>query len=241
VTIDSPQCVEALAWYGDLARRYALRGEQDVDSTRDAYFAGRAAMVFWSPFLLDGLAGLREDALPTCRQCLRDPAFLARNSGLVGPLAGRQGGEASQFGSISTTAITVDADTAAAQKLAEFMMSEGYVRWLALSPQGKYPVRMGPEPGSRAYVEAWKGLESGTERRAPLSDFFSDASLASLGDGVQRFDRWGFAHGYGALVGALGADQPTAGAVAEVIAGADPARVLQKTRMAVEAIQRDLG
>ena len=97
----------------------------------------------------------------------RNPAFLAENSGLVGPLVGPDGGSPSQFGSISTTAITVDADTQPAQKLAEFMMTEGYVRWLALSPQGKYPVRMGPEPGSQAYVEAWKGLESGVRAARP--------------------------------------------------------------------------
>jgi multiple sugar transport system substrate-binding protein len=241
VTIDSRECVDALRWYGDVARNGALAGRQDVESTRRAYFDGRAAMVFWSPFLLDGLAGLRDDALPTCRQCRRNPAFLAERSGLVGPLAGPDGGEPSQFGSLSTTAITVDADTPAAQELAAFMMTEGYVRWLALSPQGKYPVRMGPEPGSHAYVEAWKGLESGVERRAPLSDFYSDESLASLGEGVQRFDRWGFALGYGALVGALAAEQPTAGAVAAVIAGAEPARVARQTRAAVEAIKAELA
>jgi multiple sugar transport system substrate-binding protein len=240
VTIDSRACVRALEWYGDIARNHSLSGKQDVESTRNAYFDGRAAMVFWSPFLLDGLAGLRDDTLPTCPQCQRNPAFLATNSGLVGPLAGPNGGDPSQFGSISTTAITVDADTRAAQELAEFMMTDGYVRWLALSPQGKYPVRMGPEPGSQAYVEAWKGLESGVERHAPLSEFFSDESLASLGEGVQRFDRWGFAEGYGALVGALGAEQPTARAVAEVIAGADPSRVARETRAAVERIQAEL-
>jgi multiple sugar transport system substrate-binding protein len=240
VTIDSRECVDALEWYGDVGRNHALPGRQDVDSTRSAYFDGRAAMVFWSPFLLDGLAGLRDDALPTCPQCERNPAFLAENSGLVGPIAGPDGGDPSQFGSISTTAITADADTPAAQELAEFMMTEGYVRWLALSPQGKYPVRMGPEPGSQAYVEAWKGLESGAERREPLSDFFSDESLASLGEGVQRFDRWGFAEGYGALVGALAPEQPTARAVARVIAGANPARVARQTRAAVERIQRGL-
>jgi multiple sugar transport system substrate-binding protein len=240
VTIDSRECVDALRWYGDVARNGALPGRQDVESTRRAYFDGRAAMVFWSPFLLDGLAGLRDDALPTCPQCRRDRAFLAEHSGLVGPLAGPEGGEPSQYGSLSTTAITVDADKRPAQELAAFMMTEGYVRWLALSPQGKYPVRMGPEPGSRAYVEAWKGLESGVERRAPLSDFYSEESLASLGEGVQRFDRWGFALGYGALVGALGDEQPTARAVAAVIAGAQPARVAAETRAAVERIKDEL-
>ena len=61
VTIDSPACVEAFRLYGDLASKYSVKGNQDVDSTRGTYFAGRAAMMFWSPFLLDGMAGLRND------------------------------------------------------------------------------------------------------------------------------------------------------------------------------------
>ena len=57
VTIDSPECVDALTYYGDLASNFSVEGNQDVDSTRGTYFAGRAAMMFWSPFLLDGMAG----------------------------------------------------------------------------------------------------------------------------------------------------------------------------------------
>ena len=34
VTFDSPECVEALRWYGDLASNYSVEGAQDVDSTR---------------------------------------------------------------------------------------------------------------------------------------------------------------------------------------------------------------
>jgi multiple sugar transport system substrate-binding protein len=78
------------------------------------------------------------------------------------------------------------------------------------------------------------------DRRAPLSDFYPAESLASLGEGVQRFDRWGFALGYGALVGALSTEQPTAQAVAKVIAGADPVRVARETRTAVERLKSEL-
>ena len=148
VTFDSPQCVEALRWYGDIASNYSVKGAQDVDSTRGTYFAGRAAMMFWSPFLLDGMAGLRDDTKPSCKECKKDPAFLAKNSGLIGPLAG-SAGTPSQFGVVSTVNISVDAPTEDAQKLAEFMLTDGYVRWLGLSPQGKYPVRAGDKHATR--------------------------------------------------------------------------------------------
>ena len=37
-------------------------GAQDVDTTRASYFAGQAAMIIWSSFILDEMAGLRNDA-----------------------------------------------------------------------------------------------------------------------------------------------------------------------------------
>jgi multiple sugar transport system substrate-binding protein len=240
ITFDSPECVDALEYYGELARDYSVEGAQDVDTTRGTYFAGRAAMLIWSPFLLDGMAGLRDDTRPSCPQCRRNPAFLAENSGLVGPLVGPAGGEGTQFGSVSTLNITTNANTEASQQLLEFMMSDGYVRWLGLSPQGKYPVRFGPEPGSQEYVTAWSQLESGVDRKAPLSQFYSKASLDSLREGVANMDRWGFPQGRGALVGALSGEQPIADAGAEVIAGKAPAEAARDAKAIVEEIQATL-
>jgi multiple sugar transport system substrate-binding protein len=237
VTIDSPECVEAFRWYGDIAGNYSVEGNQDVDSTRATYFAGRAAMMFWSPFLLDGMAGLRSDTKPSCPECKKDPAFLAKNSGLVGPLTGPGGGEPSQFGSVSTFNISLDGKTAAAQELVEFMMTDGYTRWLGLSPQGKYPVRLGDESDPEKFTKAWAELESGVDKKAPLSDFYSDESIASLGEGVQSFQRWGFAQGQGALVGALSGEQPIASEVNEVIGGKDPADAAADAKSAVEEIK----
>ncbi|MEA2290039.1 MAG: multiple sugar transport system substrate-binding protein [Solirubrobacteraceae bacterium] len=237
VTFDSPQCVEALRYYGDLAD-HSVAGSQDVDSTRATYFAGRAAMIFWSPFLLDGMAGLRDDTRPSCPQCKDDPAFLAKSSGLVGPLRGE--GEPSQFGSVSTFNITVDAKTEAAQELVEFMMSDGYLRWIGLSPQGKFPVRAGDATDPERFTKAWAGLESGVDRTAPLSELYSEESIASLGDGVQRFRRWGFPQGQGALVGALSGEQPVAKAVAAVVGGKDPAAAAKDAQAEIEEIQAGL-
>jgi multiple sugar transport system substrate-binding protein len=239
VTFDSPQCVDALRRYGELAREYSVKGNQDVDSTRGTYFAGRAAMMFWSPFLLDGMAGLRKDTTPSCPECKSDRAYLAKNSGLVGPLGG-PGGEPTQFGSVSTFNIGMDGKTEAAQELLEFMMTDGYVRWLGLSPQGKYPVRPGDKSDPERYAKAWASLESGVDTKAPLERYYSDESIASLGEGVERFERWGFAQGQGALVGALSGEQPVAKAVADVIGGKDPAQAAKDTQATIEEIQSGL-
>ena len=86
-----------------------MPGAQDVDTTRATYFAGKAAMVVWSSFLLDELAGLRNDALPTCPECKADPAFLAKNSGIVTAITGPNG-QPAQFGEITSWAIAKDGD-----------------------------------------------------------------------------------------------------------------------------------
>lgn len=239
VTFDSPECVDTLGYYADLARNYSVQGNQDVESTRATYFAGRAAMMLWSPFLLDGMAGLRNDTRPSCPQCKDDRAFLAENSGLVGPLEG-SAGEPSQYGDVATFNITIDANKEAAQSLLEYMMSDGYTRWLAISPQGQYPVRAGDKADPRKYADAWKELESGVDRKAPLSKFYSQESIDSLGEGVQSFDRWGFPQGQGALVGALGGERPIANAVVQVVGGADPAKVAAETQTRIEEIQQEI-
>ena len=66
VTLNSPECQGAFDFYGNLMKNSSVPGNQDADTTRATYFAGDAAMVIWSSFLLDELAGLRNDALPTC-------------------------------------------------------------------------------------------------------------------------------------------------------------------------------
>jgi len=236
VTFDSPECIEALEWYADIARNYSVPGAQDVESTRGTYFAGRAAMVMWSPFILDGMAGLRNDTRPSCPQCKKDRGFLAKNSGLVGPLAGASG-EPTQLGVVTTSNIGTDTDTEAAQALIEYMMTDGYVRWLSVSPQGKYPVR--PGEGDE-YETAWAELESGVDRQAPLADFYSEASITALGDATDTLSRWAFAQGQGALLGAMAGEQPVANAVAAVIAGDDPAEVAAETQETIEEIQAGL-
>ena len=78
ITLNSPQCQESFAYYTDLIKKTSVKGNQDADTTRATYFAGDAAMVIWSSFLLDELAGLRKDALPTCDQCKSDPGLAGR-------------------------------------------------------------------------------------------------------------------------------------------------------------------
>ena len=91
ITLDSPQCVRTFDFYSNLAKNYSVKGNQTDDSTRATYFAGKAVMLIWSSFILDEMAGLRKDALPSCPECKSDPSFLAKNSGIVTSIQGPDG------------------------------------------------------------------------------------------------------------------------------------------------------
>ncbi|HSL75876.1 MAG TPA: extracellular solute-binding protein, partial [Candidatus Limnocylindrales bacterium] len=171
VTLASQQCVDTFNFYTSLVNEGSVAGLQDADTTRAAYFAGNAAMIVWSSFLLDELAGLRNDAPPACPECQADPLFLAKNSGVVTALKGNGATEA-QFGELVSFAISKDSNTAAAQAFVEYMMSEGYVEWLALAPEGKFPTRLGTAENPTEYADAWATLPAGVETKKPLGEVY---------------------------------------------------------------------
>ncbi|MFT7840306.1 extracellular solute-binding protein [Saccharothrix sp. BKS2] len=232
VALDSPACVAAFRFYADLVTEHSASGNQDVDTTRATYFAGRSAMVVWSSYLLDELAGLRDDALPTCPPCRDDPAFLARNTGVVAGLTGPDGDEPTTFGETASFALLKDAATEDAKRLVEYLMGEGYRDWLAIAPEGKVPVRAGTAQEPRAYVEAWRGLDVGVDTRAPLSRFYDAETLRVVQESPHSFRRWGFAEGRGELAGAVAGQLVVPKALAELVNGsgdaADAARSAQE-------------
>jgi multiple sugar transport system substrate-binding protein len=112
ITLTSKPCQDTFQFYVDLIHNGSVPGGQDADSTRAAYLAGKAAMIIWSSFLLDELAGLSSDARPTCPQCRTDASFLATNSGIVTAIKGPRGSQPSQFGELTCFAITKNANPA---------------------------------------------------------------------------------------------------------------------------------
>jgi multiple sugar transport system substrate-binding protein len=177
--------------------------------------------------------------VPTCPQCRDDPAFLARNSGLVGALGtGARGATPAQFGELSSLGIVAGGNVEAAGRFVEYMLSDGYLRWLALSPQGKYPVRTGDASDPERYATAWARLNSGVERKAPLRRFYGQASIDRLGDGVRSFQRWGFPQGEAPLIGALRNQEPITRPLALAITGAiDADTAARQAQLEVEAVR----
>jgi multiple sugar transport system substrate-binding protein len=242
VTLDSPQCVRAFDLYGKLAREYSVRGNQDVDSTRATYFAGKAAMVIWSSFLLDELAGLRNDALPSCAQCRADKGWLAKNSGVVTGVKGPDGKEPVNYGEVVSFAATSSAPKDATSQFIKYMMSDAYQQWLAIAPEGKVPVRQGPKAGDTSYLKAWEGLKAGVDTKAPLSQYYSPDVLKAVQESPETFGRWGLTQGQGDLVGATLGPLPVPKALADLIAGkGDASGAAQNAQKAVEEIQKGIN
>jgi multiple sugar transport system substrate-binding protein len=242
IQMASPQCVGAFEFYRDLTTNYSAPGAQDVDTVRASYFAGQSAMIIWSTYLLDELAGLRNDALPSCPECTADPTFLAKNTGIVTGLQGPDGTEPAQFGEVISWTITSEAATDPAQKFVQYMLSDGYLDSLAIAPEGKFPTRPGSTAGATDFVDKWEDLPVGVDTEGPLSQFYGQPVLDALQTGPEGFTRWGITQGQGDLIGASLGELPVATAVAAVTSGGvDAAGAAKQAADQLQTIKDSLG
>jgi multiple sugar transport system substrate-binding protein len=176
-------------------------------------------MIAWSPFILDEMAGLRDSAFPACDECADNPAYLAENSGIVTAISGPSG-EPSQYGQVSYMGIGSGSDTDSAQQFVEFWLSEdAYIDWLQTSVEGKFPMRSGTADNPTQFIDDWKTLNTGVDRKAPLSEFYSAEIIDQIASGADSFARWGFPQGQGELVTAVYTSLPVPAAVGEVLDG----------------------
>lgn len=212
-----------------------------MDSTRATYFAGRSSMVIWSSFLLDELAGLRKDALPSCPQCAKDPRYLSDHSGIVTAMQGPDADEAAQFGEITSWVTTKTAETAASREFIEYMMGTGYESWFGMAPEGKIPVRKGTAAEPERYLDAWRHSDIGVDTRKPLDEVFPTSLLDQLADGVSNMRRWGITQGEGALVGATNGELPVPKAIGAMTSGqSSPSEAARDADEEVAALRKSL-
>ncbi len=194
---DEARTVEVLDFYKAIAEA-SPPGELFWDQSRTVYFAGQTAMIIWSPFILDELAGLRDSAPPTIND---DPTTrdLAAATGIVTNFSGPSNADGAAWADSRYFGITADADIDAAQQFVEFSMGDGYMATLGIAPEGKFPVRRGTSDDPTAFVEAWSKLDVGVDRKAPLSDLYDAAMIDEIVAGLDVGKRWGVAEGQLAL------------------------------------------
>ena len=191
--LDEAATIEVLEFYKAIAEA-SPPGDLYWDQSRTLYFSGNAAMIIWSPFILDELAGLRDSAPPTIND---DPTSrdLAAATGIVTNFASPSNPDGAAWGDVRYFGITSDASTDAAMEFVEYSMNEGYGATLAIAPEGKFPVRRGTADNPSEFSDLWATLDVGVDRRAPLGDLYDAAMIDEIVGGLDVAQRWGVAEG----------------------------------------------
>ncbi len=187
--LDKKATAEALEFY-KLISQASPAGELYWKQSRELYFAGKAAMIIWSPFILDELAGLRDSAPPTINS---NPTsrVLAKKTDFITKFSGPSNPEGAGWADIRYFGITADANTDVAAAFVEYSMDEGYMATLSIAPEGKFPVRRGTADEPTKYVDGWKQLPVGVDRKAPLGDIYPEATISNIVGGLEKANRWG--------------------------------------------------
>ncbi|MBE58899.1 MAG: bicyclomycin resistance protein [Gammaproteobacteria bacterium] len=192
-SLDKKKTVEVLDFYKKIATA-SPPGELFWKQSREVYFAGKAAMIIWSPFILDELAGLRDSAPPTIND---DPTSteLASKTGIVTTFGGPSNPSGAAWADIRYLGVTNDANTDVATQFVEYSMKDGYTSTLSIAPEGKFPVRRGEVTDTAKYIKAWSKLPVGVDRKAPLSDVYDSRTIRRIVEGLETANRWGVKEG----------------------------------------------
>ncbi len=231
--LDRKKTTEVLNFYRTIVKA-SPPGELYWKQSRELYFAGKAAMIIWSPFILDELAGLRDSAPPTINS---DPTSkeLASKTGVVTTFSGPSNPKGASWADIRYFGVTADAETEVAQQFIEYSMNEGYEKTLSIAPEGKFPVRKGDKRNPNKFTEIWSKLPVGVDRKAPLSDLYSKATIDRIVKGLDTADRWGVKEGQLELASNIINSQVINRLVREFIDGE------RNARQTVDALNRELS
>ena len=191
--LDEKATSEVLNFYKKIAKA-SPAGELYWKQSRAIYFAGKAAMIIWSPYILDELAGLRNSAPPAIND---DPTSkeLAQKTGIVTTFGGPSNPSGAAWADIKYFGVTSDANTDVASEFVKYSMKDGYTATLSIAPEAKFPVRRGEPLNTSKYVKAWSKLPVGVDRKAPLSELYSALTIDKIVAGLETADRWGVSEG----------------------------------------------
>src|SRR3712207_9395830 len=121
-------------------------------------------------------------------------------------------------------------------------MSDGYVDWLKIAPEGKVPTRTGTSGNPQEYTDAWNKMEAGVDTKEVLSAIYPPEVLKAVADSPGSFERWGISQGQGALAAAVGGQFVVPQALAKMInSGASAADAAAEAQKAAEQVKTDLG
>ena len=129
-------------------------------------------MVNWSTYLLDELAGLRNDALPTCPECARRPDLPGEEQRHRDRCPGPDGKSGGTYGEIASWVVTKKANADASNKFVEYMMTDGYLDWLGMAPEGKFRCAPATPPTRQVHRRLDQPAMPASTLRRPLSEVY---------------------------------------------------------------------
>jgi len=140
---------------------------------RQYYLTGRAAMIFYSNYIVDDIAGfdLKGSEIEE---------GLAAKTGFVPIIHHQAGDRGASYGQIVTLAVSKTADLDASKKWIMYLMGDEYMTLLNTTPGGKIPVL-------KSAVSQWGQHEI----FQPYEEGFAETLVESLNE----IQRWGFAEG----------------------------------------------
>ena len=172
IVLDSDRFAEAMDYYAELSK-YGPPGKTTWRDCRQYFIAGQCAMMFYSTYIMDDLAGLVEDVQVEVED-------LPAKTGMESLMIGAHGDEAS-YGQVNYVAVTKGADTDAAKEWVKFLLAdENYIDWVFMTPAGKTPVR-------KSAVEEWS--------QAELFGYYDPAIAETIAGGLDAVKRWGYQEG----------------------------------------------
>ena len=171
IVADTPRMVSTIEYYAKLAQ-YGPPGHNYWREARQYYITGKVGMMFYSPYIIDDIAGLVEKYKPTVPQ-------LAKKTGFVPVLEGPNG-EKATYGEIYALGICSQEKKEASKAWVKFLLQEGYLDWVYMSPGGKTPVR-------KTVVEEWKGHH--------YFSYYEPGLAEAVASGMEKIQRWGYSEG----------------------------------------------
>jgi multiple sugar transport system substrate-binding protein len=120
------------------------------------------------------------------------------------------------------------------------MLSDGYLDWLGLAPEGKFPLRTGDATSATKFSEGWKNLEAGVDTKAKLADIYDADTITALENVPASIDRWAIPQGQGALLGPVNTELPISKAVGDLGSGTSPDQAASEAQDAVTQLQSKL-
>jgi len=193
INFDKKKTIEMLETYKALVEM-SPEGIHHWKNGRDFYASDVVPLTFWASYLLDDIAGTR-DNVPIMVDDNPQSLALAQDTNVIVGMAGPSNPDGGTWVEVHNFGVTVDANTDEAAAFIEYVMNEEYVTWLGMAPEGSFPIRPGPSAGSKIFIEEWGNLPIGVDRKIPINQIYSSDIIESLVNGLAVGTRWGAKEG----------------------------------------------